>query len=194
MSSRWFTAMSGPLTVPATIAALWVESPTAKILLGLTAFICFWASAYWMWNAEREKVVALEAAAEVAHHADTKSAELAGIINAMMEKALRYDFKPDENFRKLYAEIDASTHPAWIANDVKQLRRDFLNRCGILGSRNETGYTLAELKGCQKEAKEFGDLLIGRLTGAPKPSPLNPAVGTDDSFVRLKSDSRKSIR
>jgi hypothetical protein len=60
MSAHWFTAMSGPLTVPATIAALWIESPTAKLLLGLTAFVCFWASAYWMWNAEHEKVVALE--------------------------------------------------------------------------------------------------------------------------------------
>ena len=48
--SEWFTAMSGPLTVPATIAALWIENRTAKIVLGLTAFSCIWAASYAVWK------------------------------------------------------------------------------------------------------------------------------------------------
>jgi hypothetical protein len=61
--SEWFTAMSGPLSVPAAIAALWIENTTAKILLGLTAFACIWAAAYSVWRRERENVLALEYAA-----------------------------------------------------------------------------------------------------------------------------------
>jgi hypothetical protein len=59
--SEWFTAMSGPLSVPATILALWIENPTAKIALWVTAFICVWAAAYAVWKKEREKVISLEA-------------------------------------------------------------------------------------------------------------------------------------
>jgi hypothetical protein len=51
--SSWFTAMSGPLSVPLTIAAVFVENPTARILLGATAFVCFWAAAYGVWARER---------------------------------------------------------------------------------------------------------------------------------------------
>jgi hypothetical protein len=60
MWSHWFTAMSGPLSVPVAAAALWVANDTAKVLLGLTAFSCIWAAAYAVWKAEREKVVDLE--------------------------------------------------------------------------------------------------------------------------------------
>jgi hypothetical protein len=58
---EWFTAMSGPLSVPAAIAALWIENPTAKLALGLTAFICVLAASYAVWKKEREKVIKLEA-------------------------------------------------------------------------------------------------------------------------------------
>jgi hypothetical protein len=62
MGGTWFTVMSGPLSVPAAIAALWVASQTAKILLGLTAFACVWAAAYAVWKTERKKLVDLQSA------------------------------------------------------------------------------------------------------------------------------------
>jgi hypothetical protein len=37
----------------------------AKVLLGLTAFVCVWAAAYWIWRSEREAVINLERAATV---------------------------------------------------------------------------------------------------------------------------------
>jgi hypothetical protein len=60
MLRHFFTAMSGPLSVPLAVAALWVENQTAKIILGLTALACVWAAAYWIWKPEREKVITLE--------------------------------------------------------------------------------------------------------------------------------------
>jgi hypothetical protein len=54
-TSRWFIAMSGPISVPAAIAALYVENPTAKILLGLTACTAFVLCSFWIWKIEREK-------------------------------------------------------------------------------------------------------------------------------------------
>ena len=71
--------MSGPLSVPFAIAAIFVESQTAKILLGLTALACFWASAYYVWKPERGRVVELEATADrdaVAREAKDKLWEL----------------------------------------------------------------------------------------------------------------------
>lgn len=55
MFAGWFTRMSGPLSVPAAALALWVENDTAKYLLGATAFVCLWATAYFVWKAERDK-------------------------------------------------------------------------------------------------------------------------------------------
>ena len=55
MFAHWFTAMSGPLSVPVALAAFFVENPTAKVLLGLTAFICVWAASYSMWKVERDR-------------------------------------------------------------------------------------------------------------------------------------------
>jgi len=57
MLAHWSTRMSGPLSVPAAIAALFIENNTAQLLLGLTAFICVWAAAYGMWKSEREKSI-----------------------------------------------------------------------------------------------------------------------------------------
>jgi hypothetical protein len=65
-TKRWFTAMSGPLSVPAAIAGAWVENPTTRILLGLTAIGCFFFSSYWVWATERRR--RLEAEAKLANH------------------------------------------------------------------------------------------------------------------------------
>jgi hypothetical protein len=60
MAAHWFTAMSGPLSVPAAALALWLDNQAAKALLGLTAFACIWAAAYAIWRHERERAVELE--------------------------------------------------------------------------------------------------------------------------------------
>jgi hypothetical protein len=51
--SSWLTGMSGPLSVPLTIAAVFVPSHVVKIGLGVTAFVCFWGAAYGVWAQER---------------------------------------------------------------------------------------------------------------------------------------------
>jgi hypothetical protein len=59
--SSWLTGMSGPLSVPLTIAAVFVPSHVAKIGLGVTAFVCFWGAAYGVWVRERTARNAAEA-------------------------------------------------------------------------------------------------------------------------------------
>ena len=49
----WLARMSGPLSVPAAALALWVSNDTAKILLGLTAFVCLGVTAYRLWKQGR---------------------------------------------------------------------------------------------------------------------------------------------
>jgi hypothetical protein len=54
-TSRWSTLMSGPLSVPAAIAATLVENWIARIVLAATALICLLFSSYSIWRIEREK-------------------------------------------------------------------------------------------------------------------------------------------
>lgn len=74
----WFTAMSGPLSVPAAGLALWVENQTAKIVLGITALVCVWAAGFAVWKRERERVRTLEdqLAAVVSDPVELKRQEL----------------------------------------------------------------------------------------------------------------------
>jgi hypothetical protein len=53
--------MSGPLSVPLTIAAAFVPSHAARVGLGVTAFVCFWGAAYGVWMRERTARNAAEA-------------------------------------------------------------------------------------------------------------------------------------
>jgi hypothetical protein len=55
--SDWWTLLSGPASVPTAALALWVSNETAKVLLGLTAFVFLWFSAYRLWKREHDKVV-----------------------------------------------------------------------------------------------------------------------------------------
>ena len=52
--SSWFLGMSGSLSVPLTVAAVFVPNEIAKVLLGITAFACFWGAAFAVWRRERE--------------------------------------------------------------------------------------------------------------------------------------------
>jgi hypothetical protein len=56
---KWFSAMSGPLSVPAAVAPFLVESRIAQIALGATAFVCAWAAAYAVWKVQYDSATAL---------------------------------------------------------------------------------------------------------------------------------------
>jgi hypothetical protein len=60
-TSHWFVFMSGPLSVPAAIAAVFVENLPAKLFFAATAVSCFIFSSYWIWKTEREDRLAAEA-------------------------------------------------------------------------------------------------------------------------------------
>jgi hypothetical protein len=87
MVANWFTAMSGPLSVPAAIIALFVTSEAAKIVFGFMAFACVWASAYWLWRREREVREIAErklsdiAADDAEHYASLRVADCPEIVN-----------------------------------------------------------------------------------------------------------------
>src|SRR5258707_12086011 len=57
IGARWFTVMSGPLSVPLAFAGLYVESAIAKILLFSAAAAGIIFSSFWIWKTEREKVI-----------------------------------------------------------------------------------------------------------------------------------------
>jgi hypothetical protein len=58
--SRWFTAMSGPLSVPLAVAAVFVPNDIAKLLLALTAIACAIFASYWVWRRERQQAIVSE--------------------------------------------------------------------------------------------------------------------------------------
>jgi hypothetical protein len=53
-TAEWFTAMSGGLSVPLVILAVYVDNPPLKIGLGLTAVVCFVFASFRIWKMERE--------------------------------------------------------------------------------------------------------------------------------------------
>jgi hypothetical protein len=57
---QWATAMSGALSVPLAIAALFVSNDSARLGLGLTAVVCFIASSYLVWRKERLRAIEAE--------------------------------------------------------------------------------------------------------------------------------------
>ncbi|HXZ26515.1 MAG TPA: hypothetical protein VEG08_00795, partial [Terriglobales bacterium] len=64
LMGRWFTAMSGPLTVPFAALALFVSSTRYRVLYGCLAVVCGLVAAYGTWRDERRKKVALVTVAE----------------------------------------------------------------------------------------------------------------------------------
>jgi len=92
---------------------------------------------------------------------------LAGVVNALLERVTRRDFKMpvrwSDQFHSLYGQIRNSAHPAWIERDTNQLRRDFLQHCTIVGSP-DPDRDVHEANRAQ--LRSFGLKLIGRLTGS----------------------------
>ena len=58
--ANWFTGMSGPISVPLSVAAYFVPNSVAQVLLALTALVCAIFTAYWVWQTERKKTVELQ--------------------------------------------------------------------------------------------------------------------------------------
>ena len=81
--------MSGPLSVPAAALALWVSNDTAKILLGLTAFVCLGVTAYRLWKTEHDKVV----------ERDRRKRELLDEIGVLREQVGRYRIEMEADYR-----------------------------------------------------------------------------------------------
>jgi len=92
MLGDWLARMSGPLSVPAAALALWVSNDKAKILLGVTAFVCLWVTAYRLWKSEHHKVV----------ERDQWKWQLLDEISALRETMVRYriDMEADHHARR----------------------------------------------------------------------------------------------
>jgi hypothetical protein len=80
MLGDWLARMSGPVSVPAAALALWVPNDAAKILLGLTAFVGLWVTAYRLWKSEHDKGV----------ERDQRKRQLLDEISALRETMVRY--------------------------------------------------------------------------------------------------------
>jgi len=61
-TAEWFTLMSGGISVPLVIAAVYFTNPPLKIGLGLTAIVCFVSASFHIWKVEREARIRAEAA------------------------------------------------------------------------------------------------------------------------------------
>jgi hypothetical protein len=120
----WFARMSGPLSVPAAVAALWVADTTARILLGATAFVCLATTGYALWRRERERAPAAETKLEAIAHAtpDWPIHELFSYIN------------PD-----FLERADSGVGDAWdnVSNDIRD--QASLRRLKIWGRAVGTG-------------------------------------------------------
>jgi hypothetical protein len=55
----WFALMSGGLSVPAAVSALYVQNDTARAALWITAALALVLSGYFVWRLERQKVIGL---------------------------------------------------------------------------------------------------------------------------------------
>jgi hypothetical protein len=88
MLGDWLARMSGPLSVPAAIASLWVTNDTAKILLGLTAIAAFCLTAYRLWKSEHDKVI----------ERDQTKRQLLDEIAGLRETMVRYRIEMEADY------------------------------------------------------------------------------------------------
>jgi hypothetical protein len=84
--------MSGPFSVPIAIAAPWAPNDVVKILLGVTAFVCVWVTAYRLWKSEHDKVV----------DRDKRKRQLLDDISALRQTMVQYriDMEADSHARR----------------------------------------------------------------------------------------------
>lgn len=92
IAARWFTLMSGALSVPATFAAVLASTNTAKVAYGFTALICLFIASYWPWREERKKAISIQ----------TKLDDIGAKLSLAYHHA---DLKFSNNERQLHVEI-----------------------------------------------------------------------------------------
>jgi hypothetical protein len=131
MFAGFFTRMSGPLSVPAAIAALWVDNNAAKYLFGITAFVCLYATAYLVWKAERDKIIQLK---KRRSRTTVKLQEFYASAAPIIERQLPKEVS-ETDFNKYIDEaqkwvVDCAN---WIAQNMgDQAQARFLDRTCIL--------------------------------------------------------------
>jgi hypothetical protein len=146
----------------------------------------------WQWK----RRAALEPPASVslpeldssnARFIDEDSVKLAGIVNALMERALRLGFSlplpAGDLFLQRYRTLENSEHPIWTDKAINQIRRDFLHHAGMVGSSEKFGMNLLEWQDERQQATLFGRQLIEKLTGVKNPN--------DEIFVSLTWPDKK---
>jgi hypothetical protein len=89
MLGDWLARMSGPLSVPAAGLAYWVSNDTAKILLGLTVFVCLWVTAYRLWKSEHDKLV----------ERDQRKRQLLDEISTLRETMVQHRIDMEADYR-----------------------------------------------------------------------------------------------
>lgn len=97
---------------------------------------------------------------------DDRSRELAGVVSALMEAALSWSFElplpAGDIWIKRYEELRDSAHPIWSDQEANQLRREFLQYCGIVG--DPIG-SVHEQASDRKELALHGRNLMAKLKG-----------------------------
>jgi hypothetical protein len=88
--SEWLTVLSGPLSVPLAVAALFVPNDALKILFGLTAFVGVWVTAYRLWKREHDKLV----------ERDQRKRQLLDDISALRKTMVRYRIEMEADARQ----------------------------------------------------------------------------------------------
>ncbi len=86
-AESWFTLMSGPLTVPFTVAAVFVPPVWLKTLLALLAVVCAVTSSYAVWRREREATMR-EREATMLERQKNERPELVGGITCVSKAPL----------------------------------------------------------------------------------------------------------
>jgi hypothetical protein len=114
--SEWLTILSGPLSVPVAVAALFVPNDILKILFGLIAFIGVWLTAYRLWKREHDKVV----------ERDATKRQLFDDISALREKVGDYRIAMESDHQSARFDEEAWKHKydvleSEIASKIEQL-------------------------------------------------------------------------
>lgn len=113
---------------------------------------------------------------------DDKSRELSGLTNALLERAGSYSFRlplaPNDPFIKQYNELKNSVHPIWTDRPTNQLRRDFLQYCGIVGRPVEN---TRDHQADMAELHRIGRKLIAALKGEE----FNALISLKDAAAKL---------
>jgi hypothetical protein len=110
---------------------------------------------------------------------DQRSIDLAGVVHAVMERALQYGFKlppAGDPWVAQYESLKNSTHPIWTDPETNQLRRDLLQYCAIVSEGREAGYTAAETQDHRAQLRSFGRQLIAKLKGEAAPETFIPLM------------------